>query len=357
MFSTPILHSGQTFPELSAESPEFREIIHELDIHLDLNKPALPQLAVYAVGWIAGEPAYAHPEHTLPYHQVAAHHRLADAGLVRKIPPPQFGPTKVVTDGGSTPVYDYRLDSIDKTISTGEIQTDHIGIFAGQRLRFAADDALGRLETIALELREKVEPWSRNWLDEQLRRCPTDPDIWQRPFASEHEVAIHSVIRRYGARLEHIKTISRPNAVSIHPSIPAAPIATEVFGVDDREIYVLNAPAIYRQHAGHMQPVEKARPTGRSAFFEWMDVTQPAANSNVLLVSHNPNIYRSWLDLLLAAAERQRQDLRLAAAGPAIERHRSFGYLLRGLGNIVINMYNHDYEHGKSAPNIRNKPL
>lgn len=351
MFSSPQLQSGEVFPSFANDSEPFQRIIGELGLNIDSSADILPQLAAYAIGWIEDDLSTPHPVRSRPYHEVPAHKLLADAGLVHAIPPQKSKQDFVVIDGGSKAVYDYRLDYADELRQTQSLITSTLTVFGGQRLRFSADDKTGLLEDIAGDLiTNTTRGWTHTWLQNELYKG-RHPNSWQRSFATEHEIAILALIQRYGDRLRHERTIRRDNPIQLHESVPIPTVAAEEFSLDEElTVYALDAPAITREHAGRKHPIEQARPTGRSCFFEWEALIKPPMYSSVLLVSHNPNIYRSWLDLVLAAKEINRADLILEGAGPSIEPQRSFGYLLRGLGDILINFYNYQYEGGLNVP-------
>lgn len=351
MFSNPQLRDGESFPDFSITDSRFQRIVGELGLEIDPSADALPQVAAYAIGWVEDDLSKPHPARSRPYHEVPAHKLLADAGLVHTIPPRESKQDFVVTDGGSKLVYDYRLGYIEEHRRAGSLITPHLTVYGGQRLRLPADDKTGKLEDLAGQLLPNtVCNWTQAWLQNELRKgIPDNP--WQRSFATEHEIAIMALIHKYGNRLRHESTILRDNAAQLHESIPVPDVAAEEFSLDEEiTVWALNAPAIIREHAGRKHPIDQARPTGRSCFFEWESLMKPPARSSVLLVSHNPNVYRSWLDLILAAKEVNRTDLQIAGAGPSIESHRSFGYLLRGLGDIIINFYNYQYEGGLNVP-------
>jgi hypothetical protein len=67
------------------------------------------------------------------------------------------------------------------------------------------------------------------------------------------------------------------------------------------------------------------------------------AESSVLMLSHNPNIYRTWLDAVLGTIALKRTDLHVDGAGASIEADRSYNYVLRAIGSIFINYHSHLY--------------
>jgi hypothetical protein len=186
---------------------------------------------------------------------------------------------------------------------------------------------------------------------DQLDCLDFKDDRWTRPFATERELAFLSLLKLHGRRLEHVKAIPRPDAATarIHPSIPLASTAADVFMLGDQTVTVLNAPARWREHAGRKLPVEKARPNGRSCFKEWLTLHRPPLGSCVILMTQLPNIYRSWLDIIIKSKEEGR-DLRITAAGASLERNATVGNALEGLGNLIINNYNMHKEGGVDIP-------
>jgi hypothetical protein len=255
-----------------------------------------------------------------------------------------------VLDGGYSSFYRPRLGAVQRYIRSGLTTTPCVGVFGGQRLRQPGDNEEGHLETIAYKLSQSsIDPWFREWITQELAKKSSPVASWTQPFATEHEVGILSLLRYSRSRVEHIGTTYREGASSIHPSIPVAHVASEEFVVDDVVYSVSNAPAIPREHAGHKHPLSEARPNGRSVFIEDITRADLPKGASVLFVSHNPVIYRSWLDMVLASREMGRGDLCLDGAGAAIEPNCAFSYAARAVADLVINHYNREYEGGQNA--------
>jgi hypothetical protein len=317
MFTTPFLQPGERFPTLPLDTPNFRDLITELQVPLHPGHDVLPQLVAQARGlWLNWGAAAGEPGQMLPYAQAKQYGLLETVGLIHGIEPHRNYYDHVLVDGGSKRVFDYRLDWLDQHVKQGI--TNDITIFAGQRLRFRMDDSTGRLEDIARELYPSCTGWARKFLATELAKDPYADNPWDRSFASEQEIATLTLIQRYGHQLIHTRTVKRKDYKSEVSHIPDAKILAEEFQVGDVTMRVLYGKAVRRSYAGQTPAVP--RPTARSCFNEWLEMARPEHESTVLLVSHNPNIYRTWLDLMLG-----------------------FNYVLRGLGSIFINYHSHIY--------------
>lgn len=339
MFTQPFLQPGEAFPRLP-ETEEFHALLGATGIKLEAGVDTLQQATDHAIHVWIDEACSSVPNSKTPCEEVPQYPALQSAGLINAIRPSRDFYDHGVVDGGSKPVYDLRLGALDTELQAG-LDIPEITIFGGQRLRFAKDDQGGVLEAIAQDVISENNPWAQEWIERQLNRTWTPSNPWDRPFATEHEVAMLALMQRYGDRLEHLKTEWRGvTMVKPQNSIPPAPIQAELFALDDKVIRVLNGQAVTRQLRGYVFPPEESRPTALSCFYEWHQLAKPEQDASVLLTTHNPNIYRSWLDLTLGLQALNRTDIRLEGSGAAIEPGRSYGYVLGALGRLLVNFYN-----------------
>jgi hypothetical protein len=352
MFFHPTLKAGESFPPLPCDDVRWQELMTALDVRIDTSPgkdDALTQYTRYGVGWVERLPSYVRPEHA---ERVSTSHLgplLRRAGLVDRIDPTQPEQDYALVDGGSMGRYDVRLNHLETLQQERLLSTPRVVVFGGQSLR-SSSDSLEALEVRGRKLLGNTDNWGQTWLENELGKSDSSSDPWQRPFATERELGMLCLFGIYSKRLHHFRSRQQPDAVSIHPSIPPAAIASDDFYLGNQIVTVLNAPARIREHAGRKLPISEARPNGRSCFAEWLRLHDPPEGSSVILVTHAPNIYRSWLDLVLRAAEAGRQDLRITAAGAALEEDKTVGDVLEGLGNLIINHYNHDVEGGIDIP-------
>jgi hypothetical protein len=351
MFTAPRLTEGQQFPELPIDHPQWQTLLDALEVSVDPAKEdPLLTLTRHAIGWVEDDPAYVKPWHTVPIKDSSKTPILRDAGFVDGIDPFQKNQNTVVMDGGHLSAYEIRLDYADEAQACGKLETPNVVLFGGQRLRTPRIDSSLKLTAIAEDLRGKVDQPTDEWLAHELAKDECSPDRWEWPFASERELGRLALAKRYQGALKYIQTIPRLCPKQLHPSIPVSVDAADEFNLGGQRILVLNAPAIIREHAGRKQDLSVARPTGRSCFLEWLDIDKPTDASTVMLATSAPNIYRSWLDLVLGAHKNGRPDLQLTAAGPGVVETRTIGHALVGLGDLIINFYNLMYEGGKSGP-------
>lgn len=354
MFSDPQLAKGQEFPPLPFEDPEWQQLTKSLNAHID---PAslddkLTQYTRYAVGWVEHLPDYHDAFHDEHMRDSELFTLLSRAGLLSAIDPKTPQHDYALVDGGNSNRYDIRLAHAQRLQGDGKLVVPHLVVFGGQCPRTDRFDNLDALVRRAQNVDGKLDTWATKWIKDELQRDDVRDDIWSRPFATERELAFLSLLTLYKGQLRHVTTIPRPDAASvrIHPSIPVASTAADVFMLGDQTITVLNAPARWREHAGRKLPVEQARPNGRSCFKEWLALHRPPKGSRVILLTHQPNIYRSWLDIIIKAKEEGRSDLCITAAGAPLESEATVGDVLEGLGNLIINNYNMYKEGGIDIP-------
>lgn len=344
MFSNPVLTAGErfpTFPETVAHA------ITELGVELYSSESILSQAAGYSLrSWLAADGAAvaADPEKEAHDREV-----LRSMGLVDAIAPSRDSYDYGLLDGGSKPVYDWRLGHMAQLLDDG-LALRHITVFSGQRLRFPYDDHAKSLEVCAAGAYNDADEWGKRWLETELQKSSGPEARWDRAFATEHEIAILALLQKFGKNLRHTGTRLRQNVTSVHPDIPASPVQYEDFSVGEVGLHVLNGRAVIREFRRQLLPAEEARPTGRSCFYEWVSTVAPERNASALLLTHNPNIYRTWLDFLLGAQAIDRGDLVLEGAGASVEPGRSNLYILRALGRLFVNFYNHEYSYDGAAP-------
>lgn len=354
MFSNPELQTGQDFPPLPYEDPKWQELTGRLAMRTDpaSRDDILTEYTRYGIGWVERLPDYYDPFHDEPVNDADIGSLLGEVGLVHEIDPKIPEQDFVLVDGGNSSRYDIRLTRVKALQTASKLITPQVVVFGGQCPRSDRADSFDNLERRAEAVRGDLDSWAEGWLSGELSLSSLGDDRWLRSFATERELALLSLLKLHGRQLRHIESIPRPNAaeVRIDPSIPLASIAANVFTLDDQTITVLNAPARWREHAGRKLPVEEARPNGRSCFKEWLDLHEPPEGSRVILMTHQPNIYRSWLDIILKAREEGRSDLRITAAGARLESEATVGDVLEGLGNLIVNNYNRYQEGGVDIP-------
>lgn len=351
MFTNTRLKQGQSFPALPQHDPRWRELLEALEITVDPNQDLLPQLARYGVGWVENLPQYRKAWHASNIWRSPKLEALKNAGFVQEIAPVQANPDYVVVDGGSTHRYNYRLAFIEDMQQKSLLRSSTIVVFGGQSLRDSNKDNTLKLTAITNGLlAQAIDPWAKSWIAQELLKNPDNPDPWKRPFATEYELGLLCLLQRYGSKLHHLSHRKRLGATTIHKSIPIPAMAATDFQLRDQRITLLNAAAKIREHVGRKKSLDQARPTGRSCFNEWLKLDNPPKDSSVLLITHAPNIYRSWFDLILCAAEAGRKDLRITAAGPQLEPTENVGDVLVGVGDLFINFYNLAYEGGIDSP-------
>jgi hypothetical protein len=344
MFAASRLHGGQVFPEFPASSQEAIELFEILGARVDSDQDPLTQLTDFAMDhWVNMSVMNAPP--TTDQQREAAR----KLGLIDAIHPTGDTYDHILVDGGSKPVYDLRLNFLDTLLQKG-VTTPSVVVFGGQRLRVSADDKDGSLEERAAAITGLTDPWIQQWLDTELSKDPSTRQRWQKPFATEHEIGLLSLIEQHGDRLQHVQTIPRKSQQSVCPEIPAATVHSEVFQLEDISTVVLNAPAIVRGFRGQARPLDDARPTGRSCFREWFIANPPASGADTLLITQNPNAYRSWLDLLMELQQLDRPDIQIEAAAAAIEPDRSHAFVLHSLGRLLVTFYNQKYGYDGLAP-------
>ncbi len=344
MFRTPLLTEGESFPEFKATSSESLALFRSLGISVGSPEDPLPSMT----------------DHALEYWMIDTFNgggpiddEMREAakqlGLIDAILPTRERYDYILLDGGSKPVFSYRLDFL-QTLKEGGLVSPSMVVFGGQRLRIEADDRPMTLEQSASNLPPLKDVWLSRWLETEMGKDTTDANPWTRPFATEHEIAVLALVERYGDGLLHSYTNLCKDPQSVGPEVPATQVHSEVFSHEGTEVTVLNAPAVIREFRGRKLPVSQARPTARSCFYEWAIPTEPSREASTLLVTHNPNIYRSWLDLLMGAWDIHRSDLQLEGVGAAIEPERQLSFLLKSLGRLLINFYN--YRDSRNLANV-----
>ena len=336
MFDRPYRDQQRdALPGLSGD-PEFTEAMLSLGAPINpAQHDVLRQAADFAIGhWrVSSTPSESLLADT-PHEDVPAHATLEQLGLLQEIKPPRSTYDHTLIDGGTLPVCCYRLAYFQSLQERG-FQAGYITMFGGQRLRLPQD---GDVELFATQLYENATPWFRGWIDSELAKPRNPDDPWTRSFATEHEIAILALLHQFGGMLEHVGTVARTAAESIDPRIPPASVQAELFQVGTTRVAVLNAPAVIRVIFGTPLPAEESRPNGESCFYEWLRLADPQPDATVLSLTHNPNIYRTWLDLQKAALKAGRSDLVLEGCGAAIEAGRPYGYVLRALARITFGL-------------------
>jgi hypothetical protein len=352
MFSKPVLGTGQQFPELPHDNPRWRALLDTVEVQLEASKDPLETLTRHAIGWVEDHPQYTPEWHTEPVASSTHAAQFQEAGFVDPIDPHVQYADYVLVDGGYRNRYKVRLSGLRAAEASGQIRTPHLTVFGGQCLRAAKIDSAGTLNDIADSFQGKVDAHTERWLAAERSKSDVNPNRWQRPYATERELGRLSLHADYGDVL-YTGVRMRERALSIDPSIPTPHVAADVFRHNDgKEVLLLNAPAKIREHAGRKKPIDEARPTGRSCFYEWLKIVAPPRNSSVLLYTNAPNIYRSWLDVVLRAREAGRSDLRITAAGAGLEENQTMGNLLTALGDLIVNFYNYEREGGIDSPDV-----
>jgi hypothetical protein len=330
---------SEGFPVLPVSDQELAEVAVGLHVPIDSADGVLSAITKHAIErWLTEDSMY-NPYNLQPYQQAPEHRHLGDIGLLGAVAPRRARYAHALVDGGSRPIFEYRLNDLDKRLQAGLFVSD-VTLFAGQRVRMKRDDLHGSLEEVAHGVLDKTEStWARRWIHSQLYRDGGAPDPWKRPFATEHEVAVLELLHRYEG-LEHSRTIERGAYASAHEAIPTLDTMAEEFVLDGRAYRVLNAPAIIREFRGNRQPLTEARPTVASCFREWNAIVGPDERASVLFSTNNPEVYRSWLNVSTEAYRDGRADLYLEATGAAIG-DRTYGYLLRAFAKLMIDFQNH----------------
>lgn len=340
MFSKPFLDEEDDIPTLPIRNKEFQMAVRAAIGKLpdSLHDPTL-YLKNYALdNWLLLEDLKKVPGNSLSYNKTPEYQAFKAVGMTDRITPQRSTYDHVLIDGGVKPVLDYRLRYLDTLIKDG-LKSDSITLFGGQKLRKPDDDSGGRLEECAQRLRSTAQPWLKDWLETELSKNPNNPDKWQRPFATEHEIALFALLEWGGKELRHIKTGYRKISKSIHKSIPLTGIAYEDFQYGHQSIRVLNALAIRRKFIERQLPLKESRPTGGSCFKEWLIYANPKPSASVLLITHNPDIYRSWLDIMIVAQESGRPDLLLEGAGDMVQSGTLYGEIIQSFGRVLVNFY------------------
>ncbi|WKU48709.1 hypothetical protein Q3V23_34150 [Streptomyces sp. VNUA116] len=181
-----------------------------------------------------------------------------------------------------------------------------VTLWCGQRLREERDgsleDILGRLA--AADPRLPHHPWVRA----ELARDPQDGNRWERPFATEYELAIAAALTVFGPDLA---------LTARHPATGPATVAgvprrtvlwQQLVTADGPELTVLNAAARHR-------PQGPPRHTTAGCAEEWLAHLPPAAGARVLVVSGNPHTERTLGDIARVTRAAGRDDLSLHPAG------------------------------------------
>lgn len=355
MFDEPQLRAGEVFPHLPYDDPVWIALMKHLKVQINPACPddRLTQFTRYGVGWVERLPDYHDDLHDVRVTNSHLRRLLSVAGLVHEIDPKTPEHDYALVDGGNSIRYDIRLAKAKQLCSTGKLVAPHLVVFGGQCPRNNVVDGIDSLKLRVEASIDGFDSWARSWAADELSRTHSEDEKWLRPFPTERELAILSLYNLHRRGLQYAHAVPRLNAaeVRIHHSIPLASTAANVFTLNEEQLVtVLNAPARWREHAGRKLPVEEARPNGRSCFKEWLALHQPPGGSRVILLTHQPNIFRSWLDLIIKAAEEGRQDLRITAAGARLEAEATVGDVLEGLGNLIINNYNMLKEGGVDIP-------
>ncbi|MBD0746750.1 hypothetical protein BG418_34555 [Streptomyces sp. CBMA152] len=185
-------------------------------------------------------------------------------------------------------------------------RTGPVKLWCGQRVREerdgSVDDILGRLA--AADPRLLRHPWVRA----ELTRDPLDRDPWQRPFATEYELAIAAALTVFGPGL----TLTDRRLATGPATLSGIPRRTvlwqELRTADGLALTVLNAAARHR-------PQGPPRHTTASCAEEWLAHLPPAVGARVLIISGNPHTERTLGDIARVARCAGRDDVILQAAG------------------------------------------
>jgi hypothetical protein len=347
MFTQPYLESGGAFPSPLFDGEEFTGILDELQVprgdslHLDLS-----EVATYALeNWLRNS---RDPQASMSCREHPMYDRFRDIGMTDAVLPRQEQYDYLLKDGGSRPVIAHRLE-FTETMRKDGVDIRDMTVFGGQRLRMPRDDLGGTLESRAAKLLLKqLEPWSTDWLESELEKSSNDPNPWERPFATEHEIALLALHELYRGRLTHTKEVTVANPRASLPGLPLVETAAQQFSVDDMVVRVLNAPALPRRFGGKLLPPSEARPTAASCFILWHKIVSPHYGAEVALGTHNPDIYRSWVDFVQVAAAIDRSDLKIEGIGGPMMPDATFGSLLTSLGKIITTFQNR--RDGYDAP-------
>ncbi len=347
MFTRPYIESGEGFPSPPFDSAEFTSLLDELQVpHGDSLHFDLSEVATYALeNWMRNS---RDPQAAMPYEKHPLYDRFRNIGMTDAVLPRQKQYDYLLKDGGSRPVIAHRLE-FTETMRQDGVDVRDMTVFGGQRLRMSRDDLGGTLESRAARLLlERLEPWSTDWLERELEKPSNDPNPWERPFATEHEIALLALHEQYKDRLVHTKEVPVANPRASLPGLPKVETVAREFSVDDMVVRVLNAPALPRRFGGELLPASEARPTAASCFILWHKIVSPQYGAEVALGTHNPDIYRSWVDFVQVAAAIDRSDLRIEGIGAPMMPDARFGSVLTSLGKIVTTFQNrHD---GYDAP-------
>ncbi|HSX34123.1 MAG TPA: hypothetical protein VLF62_00575 [Candidatus Saccharimonadales bacterium] len=353
MFTCPVLEQGRQFPELPVTDPRWQQLLHAADVVVDpySSEDMLLQLTRYAIGFVEKHPDYVKSWHNETVRDSPRAPVFREAGFTDTIYPLQKEQHTTAVDGGNMSRYTRRISHVDAMEKSGLLETENLVVFGGQALRNEVVDDFSGLAALARMVAPRADRLTRAWMRDELAKDPSHPDVWKRPFATERELGRLGLAFRHGKRLRYQGTLLRPGAQAIHESIPAANEAADLFSLDGKRVLLLNAPAKYREHAGRINPdLSEARPTGRSCFHEYLTLESPPPGASILLATSAPNIYRSWCDMLLRAAESGRADLNITATGMAINRNRRMSHVLTAFGDLIVNHYNYAYEGGVDSP-------
>ncbi|MEW2581321.1 hypothetical protein [Streptomyces syringium] len=247
-----------------------------------------------------------------------------------------FGETAVVA--GLWTANERRLRLVRRLREEYGCRLGPVTLWCGQRLREERDGSLedihSRLTTADPQLLH--HPWVRA----ELARDPQDGNQWERPFATEYELAIATALIVFGPAL----------ALAAHqPATGPAPVAgiprrtvqwQRLRTVEGLELTVLNAAARHR-------PQGPPRHTTSSCAEEWLAHLSPGNGADVLVVSGNPHTERTLGDIARVARQAGRDDLTLHPAGNGAPKWP--WRLELCLGEIARLLHN-DIVHSGAAP-------
>lgn len=333
MFTKPHHSPHNQLPILDQDA--FYDTFKDIGIPLEADR-VLDSAAEYALNhWLhelnAIDPSLAEES----YKDAASVETFASIGLINEVPPKSDQYMHALVDGGIKKVYDHRLSYLEDMQNQG-ISFGEVVLFGGQRFRKPQDDEAGRLEQIAQEALPRLNSWGRDWVTAELAKENSHAPF-KGSFATEHHVGVLALLDRYGDRLEHYGTQQRPEAVSLHPKLPAVTTQYELFEVGGQVFKVLDSPAIIRRYLGAELPLQNARPTGSSCYNDWEAQLPESYQASALLITSNPHTYRSWHDILLGKPPTTKQ-IRLDAAGAPIEQSLSHMDLLWEFGRLIISL-------------------
>ncbi|MEU3873165.1 MULTISPECIES: hypothetical protein [Streptomyces] len=181
-----------------------------------------------------------------------------------------------------------------------------VTLWCGQRLREERDgsleDILGRLAAADPQLLR--HPWVRA----ELARDPQDGNRWERPFATEYELAIAAALIVFGPALVSTARHPATGPATVAGIPPRTVLWERLSTAEGLELTVLNAAARHR-------PQGPPRHTTASCAEEWLAHLPPATGTHVLVVTGNPHTERTLGDITRVARAAGRGDLSLHPAG------------------------------------------